>query len=354
MAIKRFIKIGFLNMKKYVVCGFAALLSACSANTLFPQTEQIVTVPSAEKVVLSAKTGTLVGQKVISYKDDLNKIRAALASHAEEFIKIGQNVESNTAKYNDILASLQTKLSLGTTPSNPEAVALYNNAQNTLTDADVYMQSLNQMQADLSALGTQTVSLDSNIKASYALPGALDQDHTNLRTLENGTEQTAIAVKNLLDKVSADASSYKHSIEASRQQLYFINNAVVRGSFGVKNAPLNNVAAPVKPVTSASLQAANPAKSALFTVDFTSEDVAYKKGLEKAVSNALQYNPNTHFDIVAKNPLTTSAVSVAQAKKYAAQVFADVISMGVVPENISLIAKTEESVKTPQVLVFAH
>lgn len=342
-------------MKKYLAICSVMLLGACASDTLFPNTNQIVSTPASQKIEIATRTGTLVGQKVGGFKNELNHIRGELNSNSIRLEKIRGNIILNTSKYHDIIASLESNLQLGTTPSNPKMVALLNNAQNTLQDADIYGEELNNMAAEISSLGTKSAALAGNIRAAYAIPGAVDEDHANLRVLENGVEQTAVAAKNLLNEVAADAIRQQQALQSSRAQLIQLNNAVARGSFGVDNAPIAAAmsASPRQTVHAKRLMPAAPSAKPLFTINFSTDDVQYQAELETAINNTLKLKPNARFEVVAFKPVNNKKVSTADSKKYAAEVFADMISMGVSPEDIILSAKANNQTKVPQVLVFA-
>ena len=340
-------------MKKYIAFSFALLLCACSTDALFPKTgENIVTTPASEKVTLSSKTGTLVGQRVSSYKDELNTIRSKMNKLSEEFVSLKQSSQKTSQKYHEIVAEMETKLSLGTTPSNPKMVALYNNAQNALQDADINAQNLNNLVAEVSALGSSSGVLAQNIKSTYAVPGALDEDHENLRVLENGTEQTAVALKNLLSEINNDVLSQKTSTENARAQLLRLNDAVARGNFnfaGASAAPALNTSRSSAPKTTTSFSA--KPETPLIKISFADENVNYRPNLEAAVANALEYNPNATFLVKGLNP-KGKKLSSDDSKKYAAQVFADLISLGVSPEKINLSAAQDNLLTIPEVLVY--
>ena len=340
-------------MKKYIAFSFALILCACSTDALFPSTEKnIVTTPASEKVTLSSKTGTAVGQRVSAYKNELNAIRSKMNKLSEEFVQLKQSSQKTSQKYHEIVAEMETKLSLGTTPSNPKMVALYNNAQNALQDADINAQNLNNLVAEVSALGSSSGVLDQNIKSTYAVPGALDEDHENLRVLENGTEQTAVALKNLLFEINNDVLSQKTSTENARAQLLRLNDAVARGNFnfaGASVAPALNT--PRANVSKTAAPVLGKPETPLIKIDFSNENVNYRPNLEAAVANALDYNPNASFLVKGLNPKGKKLSSDA-SKKYAAQVFADLIALGVSPEKINLSAAQDNLLTKPEVLVY--
>lgn len=364
-------------MKKTLIVGAALLISACASETLFPSNNQIVSTPASEKMQLDANTGTVVGRKVAEFKNELNQIRAQLNKESETLVKLRADVTANITKYNEIMAAMETKLQLGTTPANPKMVALYNNAQNVLQENETAVEGLNTLSADTAALGTQLAALISSVRETYTVPGALDEDHANLRVLENGAEQTAVAVKNMMAEAMVDSAQQKSAVQNARARLLGMSNAIAHGSFRPDNAlilvqpqaiqpqprpqtmkqPLPKINAPVK----ASVKSKAPQKvvapvkavknTPLFKIEFNAEDVRYKNDLESAINKALAANAQAKFKVEAVNPLETAAT--ADSKKYAAEVFAEMINLGVAPEDITIVSRAGSDVKTPLVNVYA-
>ena len=363
-------------MKKTLIVGAALLISACASETLFPSNNQIVSTPASEKMQIDANTGTVVGRKVAEFRNELNQIRSQLNKDSETLVKLRADVTANITKYNEIMAAMETKLQLGTTPANPKMVALYNNAQNVLQENETSVEGLNALSADTAALGTQLAALISSVRETYAVPGALDEDHANLRVLENGAEQTAVAVKNMMAEVMIDSAQQKSATQNARTRLLGMNGAIAHGSFGLDNAvilvqpqaiqpqprpqtvkqPLPKINAPVKASvkSKAPLKAAAPVKTVknapLFKVEFNAENINYKKDLESAINKALAANAQAKFKVEAVNPLKTAAT--ADSKKYAAEVFAEMINLGIAPEDITIISRAGSDVKTPFVNVY--
>ena len=364
-------------MKKTLIVGAALLISACASETLFPSNNQIVSTPASEKMQLDANTGTVVGRKVAEFKNELNQIRSLLNKESETLVKLRADVTANITKYNEIMAAMETKLQLGTTPANPKMVALYNNAQNVLQENETAVEGLNTLSADTAALGTQLAALISSLRETYTVPGALDEDHANLRVLENGAEQTAVAVKNMMAEVMIDSAQQKSAVQNARARLLGMNNAIAHGSFRTDNAlilvqpqaiqpqprpqtmkqPLPKINAPVKASvkSKAPQKVAAPVKAVkhapLFKIEFNAEDVRYKNDLESAINKALAANAQAKFKVEAVNPLETAAT--ADSKKYAAEVFAEMINLGVAPEDITIVSRAASDVKTPLVNVYA-
>lgn len=353
-------------MRKYLTICAVVLLSACASDTLFPQTDtdKIVSTPASEKVRISGNTGTAVGRQAADFKNELNQIRAGLAGNELRLAEIRRSITENTAKYHDMTASMQTKLQLGTTPSNPQMVGLLNNAGNLLEETGAAAAELNNLAAETAALGTKTASLAANIKATYAVPGAVDEDHANLRVLENAAEQTAVAAKNQLQEISEDARYQKQAVHNERMRLFRLNDAVARGSFGVDNPASPDMAfmSPQLPAYAPSAPAARQVKARkalsaknqpIYRVRFDSDDIRYQAEMDSAVKKALQANPRAKFEIVGVNPRVHKKTA-EDSKRYAAEVFANIINMGVGPEDIILRARTDNSLKVPEVLVYVR
>ncbi|MEV9459961.1 hypothetical protein, partial [Klebsiella quasipneumoniae] len=89
--------------------------------------------------------------------------------------------------------------------------------------------SLDQLAQDINSLNTlanQTAQdsatasfiLDS-ARATYVLPGAIDEDHRQLRVLEDETNRTVVNIDRLLTELSADVARQTDYIGSERANL---------------------------------------------------------------------------------------------------------------------------------------
>ena len=77
-------------------------------------------------------TGTFVGQKVVSFRNELSQLQVAIRQHNAELQKIRASVIANAQQYHKTVGTIEAKLQVGTTPGNPNMFALLQNAQNNI------------------------------------------------------------------------------------------------------------------------------------------------------------------------------------------------------------------------------
>ena len=333
-----------------------------------------------------AKTGTFVGQKVVEFRNDLNQLQKSIRANNEELQKIRASITANALQYHKTTSVIETKLQIGTTPGNPHMFALLQAAHNNVQLMSANTSALDQLSAKVTSDAAMTTHLLDSIRASYAISGAVDEDHRQLRVLENEASQTSILVNSLLSELDSDASLQRQYVENANHYLSSLDPAIKQGNYGgtlfapVRRGNYHQVSVD-QPAQRPAVQqprqyqpqssqyttpGGNPApKPAMdsgrpivavtgkpsFAVKFAHENVDYIDGLKNAVSSALATKPNASFDVVA---LTPSNGNQEATQKYAGKVFADITGMGVSPDKISLSGRTTSSVTVPEVQVFVR
>ena len=179
----------------------------------------------------------------------------------------------------------------------------------------------------------------------------MDEDHRQLRILENEANQTSITINSLLAEINNDVLRQKQYIETANNYIMDLNQAIKVGSYGVNNAPLiSSQVSAVHPAYAGN----NPAASGkpLFVAKFNKSKVNYKQGLKQAVSSAVSRKPGVMFEVVAVSPVNGSRLAAGNARNNAAAVFQDIVEMGIGADKISLSSKTSDSATSSEVHVY--
>lgn len=299
-----------------------------------------------------SQTGTFVGQKVISFRNELTQLQSSIKKHNEELQKVRASVINNAMQYHKTIGTIEAKLQVGTTPGNPNMYALLQSAQNNVQTMNVNTDTLNQLSARVASDAAMTTYLLDSIRAAYGVSGAIDEDHRQLRILENETNQTSILINSLLSEVNADISRQQQYIEGARSYIVDLNSSIKVGSYGVGNTPLvsSTVTPTANPILigNASVSSSKP----LFVAKFNKANVNYQDGLRQAVSNAVSKKPNVRFDVVAVTPSSAAQLSKSNAQKSAGEIFKEIISMGVSADKVSLSSKTSNDATSPEVRIY--
>lgn len=298
-----------------------------------------------------SNTGTFVGQKVLTFRSELSQLQDSIKANNDELQKIRSSVVNNALQYHKTIGTIEAKLQVGTTPGNPHVFKMLAQAQNNIQTMSTNSSALNQLSAKVAADTANTDYLVESIRSAYSISGAVDEDHRQLRVLENEAGQTSILMHSLLNEVNGDISRQQQYVDTANANIAKLSDAIRVGSFGVGNVPLgsSNLLNSANKIQSVNTTAANTAGKPLFAVKFNSNDVKYKDGLKQAVANAVTKKPNVIFNIVAINSLQGN-----NANDYASKIFQDIINMGVSADRINISARTDAKSSVPSVMVYVH
>lgn len=307
-------------------------------------------------------TGTLVGQKVIAYRNELTKLQDSIEKNNAELQKVRSSVIDNAIDYHNTTAAMEAKLQVGTTPGNPIMYQMLQKTQSNVVIMDENANTLNkiynQAVSDMSVVN----NLQDSIRATYSVSGALDEDHAQLRTLENETSQTAILINSLLSEVGSDYNRQIEYTNTARQDLSKLDRIIKVGNYGINNPPLPTarvekgyLPAPkqhrphnIKPRSVENGVQGKP----LFVAKFNRENVNYKDSLNRTIKAAQSKNGGFRYEVVAVTPINASANVRSLAQDQAAHFFEEITKAGVSPEKIDLLSKTSETATGAEVQVF--
>ena len=295
-----------------------------------------------------SNTGTFVGQKVVMFRSELAQLQNAIRNNNAQLQQIRASVVNNALQYHKVVGMIEAKLQVGTTPGNPTMFGMLEGAQNNIQVMNANTNALNQLAARVSADAANTDYLVDAVRSSYSISGAVDEDHRQLRILENEANQTSILMNSLLNEINNDIVRQKQYTSTANDNIAALSAAIKVGSYGVNNVPLST-GKTVSPHFGTQTQVVGSG-SPLFVAKLNKAGTRYKAGLKQAVDSARAKKPSVIFDIVAVSP---AAGSSAAAKSNATQVFQDLIDMGVSADKITLSAKTGD-VASSEVRVFVR
>jgi len=209
---------------------------------------------------------------------------------------------------------------------------------------------LTQLAARVASDTAMTSYLLDSIKSAYGVSGAVDEDHRQLRILENETNQTAILMNSLLNEVNTDVMRQQQYVQTARNYIIDLNSAIKVGSYGVNNVPL--VGTPAPRGSNFKMNAGEMSSKPLFVAKFNKENVQYKEALKRAVNSARNKKPNVMFEVVAVSPANGKQLSSGSAKNNATKIFQDMVNMGVSADNIALAARTSAEANSSEVHIY--
>lgn len=303
------------------------------------------------EIAAGSNTGTFVGQKVVTFRNELAQLQASIRANNELLQQIRGSVINNALQYHKVIGMIEAKLQVGTTPGNPQMFGMLRGAQNNIQIMNANTIALNQLSTRVTSDAANSTFLLDSIRAAYGISGAVDEDHRQLRILDNEASQTSIVINSLLSEVNSDISRQQQYIGSARSYIIDLDSAIKAGSYGVDNVPMtlaSNNSGRNAAITSSNLPSGKP----LFVAKFNKSKVNYKDGLKQAVSSAKAKKPSVMFEVVAVSPSQGNQLSSASAKNNATQIFQEMIDMGVGAEKINLSARTSGDVTSSEVQIF--
>ncbi|WP_242465244.1 hypothetical protein [Rhodospirillum rubrum] len=294
-------------------------------------------------------TGTFVGQKVQAFRTELTALQETIRSQNAQLQALRNKTIQDSNAYHENVGSMRARLQVGTTPGNPILMNRWETAQgqlNTINQDVVLMDQLAQM---ISVNQSTTAYLLDSERAAFSVPGAVDEDHRQLRIVEDETQQTVVLVDRLLNELASDIRRQTAYVANEKGNLGSLAGAVKNGQLFGTTGP-DGYSAPgsygagagggmsYAPMTSTgtamvSRSAGLPSGAPLVVIRFDSPNVAYEGPLSNAVQAALARKPDASFDVVA-----VSGGSASGAARGAERVVRSLTQMGVPSSRVNLSA----------------
>lgn len=302
---------------------------------------------SANPPAKSAFGPTAVGQKAAQFRSDFEKLKTNTQTRSAQLDTIREQTVRNVNAYHTLVGGIRSRLQMGSTPGNPELLAQWAQAQTQLTQIDADIATLNTLSAQVSGdAGTSSYLLE-NIRAAYGLSGALEEDHRQLRLLEDEVNQNAIVLDRALQNLNGEINRQQQYVTTERTSLVQLAADV---NTGQSFAASPRRAAPPRAAPNVSAQSFAD-KKPLVVIRFDKADVAYEPALYQALSRALERRPDAVFDLVAVSP---DGGNPAAARSNADAVFQSMTNMGLPAERVAMAAMGSNKATTPEVHIYVH
>lgn len=303
-----------------------------------------------------APTGTMVGQRVMQLRGELQSLDLRISQHNSRLQELRAITASNAQRYHGTVAAVTARLQLGTTPGNPIVINQWNAAQ-----AD-----LDRLSSDISALNglSNAVAEDAGMgefmletaRATYGLAGAIDEDHRQLGILEDETNRSLVLIQRLLGELSQDISRQTAYVGNERARLTTLANAIKKGVMFGETLASGTSLAPVGRPAAMSGGGVATAGRPLVVIRFDSANVEYEQPLYSALTRALESRPDARFDVVSVVPAGGNASSMrrsqTQSRRNAEAVMASIADMGLPASRLSISSTTSGEVSTNEVRVY--
>jgi hypothetical protein len=302
-----------------------------------------------------APTGTAVGQQIQQVRTSLiglqNRIRAS-GERLAQLRAVGANAAAN---YSAAKSTITSRLQLGTTRGNPELVAQWNSAQDSLDQVSSNINALNSLGTDVSADAAQANFTLNTIRGMYNVSGAVDEDHRQLSVLEDETSQSIVVLDRLLTTVTRDIQRATNYVANERASLTMLANAIKNGEM-YGEALMPSITAPQPAAAPRSVVSSAGSGTPLVVIKFDRPNVEYQQILYTALAQALERRPEAGFQVVAVAPSASSAATMqtaqAQTQRNAQAVLRSMTDMGVPASRLALMSTTDPGVSSSEVRVY--
>ncbi len=301
------------------------------------------------------ETGTAVGERVARLRGDLARLQASTALHNQGLAQFQVESIENAQRYNMLIANIQARLQVGTTPGNPILVRQWNEAQGVLDKVGSDIGRLNSLSSGVADDGALAAFILESTRATFGLTGAVDEDHRQLALLEDDVNRTVVQIDRLLNELNDDVARQSNYMSRERSNLTVLSLAVKNGEiFGSSLA--NRAFATAAPAASQVSSAARTRP--LVVIRFDRPNVEYEQPLFTALSEALQRRPEATFELVGVTPERGTPAQVAlnasAARKNTQSVLRALTSMGLPRNRVDLSATTSGEAQTSEVHVYVR
>jgi hypothetical protein len=315
-----------------------------------------VTVPPLDNSQPDQPTGTAVGQKVTELKSDLARLQDTLKAQTGRQQALHSDIEANAAAYQAITGAIAGKLQVGTTPGNPGIVQAWQQAQQNLNSVETDIGQMNALSNEVAGNAAYVAFLQDSVRAAFGVSGAVDEDHRQLRRLQDQVAQTNVDVDRLLSLISSDVARQNEYLATERSNLTALAGGVSKGDFYGTTLASNTVPAPAQPTLPPGAGAATGRP--LVTIRFDRPNVNYEQALYQAARKALEIRPNAAFDVVGVAPSGGTPAQVALngdiARTNADRVVRSLLSMGLPADRVSSSQSTDAGIPANEVRIFVR
>ncbi len=304
-------------------------------------------------------TGTAIGRRVERLRSDLIEMQQSVRVDNTDLQVLRARSISNANQYQQLVAGIQAKLQVGTTPGNPNLVRAWNGAQATLDEISNTIGQMNNLANKVANDSSLASFILESVQATFGLTGAVDADHAQLTILEDDTNRTVVLIDRLLNELNEDVSRQTNYVGRERANLTVL-------SLAVKNGELFGTSLANRAFSSAGGVASQPSprvgnlanRRPLVVIRFDRDDVPYEEPLFTAVSEALNRRPTAVFDLVSVVPQRGTPAQVAlstnSSRRNAERVLRNLTAMGLPSERISLSATTSTQATASEVHVYVR
>ncbi len=212
-----------MKIKNLIALLSVIVLGACSSsNTLLGDEGKAQTAQPKQS---SGFDGNFVKNKISNFKSEQEQMKQMIDSRKVALQQMRNDTNNAVSDYRTTLAQINSKLQLGTTPGNPELMDQWKDARAKLEKVNDIAFDIKRLVADVESDQSMVDYMVGSIQASYKIRGATEDDHKQLKALEEQAKQIGSSISVFARQLNQ---------ESERQQAY-----VDREKFNLNDVALN-------------------------------------------------------------------------------------------------------------------
>lgn len=377
--------------------GDNALDSLSSAPTA-PNPSLAMASASASNDSLSAfgpSSGTVVGNRALELRDSILRLRSSVNLNSNEFAVLRTSGAAGAVQYHSTVAAITARLQNGTTRGNPILLRQWEEANTSLDEVTTSLTRLNTLQTAVDSDASMASYLLQSVQAAFQLSGAVDEDHDQLKLLQDEVSRLVVQLDYLRNQTTGDIERQTQYLTTERGNLQTLAFAISRGELlgnSVAGHPVIVNTSPVASMpTSYSAPQGNPGVVSgpapmspreymqessitpvaggngavapsvgrlLVLIRYNQPHVDYEEQLSKAIGTAMEHRPNATFSVVAVAPSSGDSTDLAKAQQEAHRnaeaVKRSLMQLGLSPSRISMANAQIQTAQTPEVHVYVR
>ena len=374
-----------MKINKLLTLLSLVILGACSStsDTLFGDDKK----PEAKQT--ASFDGTFMKNKIANFKSEQEQLKALVDSRKTTLQEMRNETNTAVSDYRNAVSQINSKLQLGTTPGNPELMDEWKDARAKLEKVNNIAFDIKRLVADVESDQSMVDYMVGSIQASYKIRGATEDDHKQLKTIEEEAKQIGSNISIFARQLNQEAERQQAYVDAEKHNLndvalnikngrlygsssstdFFANGGSMFSSDESYEAFINETAqdygmqqrapqsrrpaaprnrfqddeAALRPARASStpVDIAPIAKSSrpIITVKFDKSSVDYAEPLYQSLSRVLERNPSATFEVSGVAPQGKSNGTI---KKNVKDVMTTLTEMGLPASRVALTMRTDD------------
>jgi len=219
-----------LRVQRFALLLATVVLSGCAESKVFaPAGSQAPATSNPPITQIGTQT---VRQRIQQLRSDQAALNNGIAAQQAQLNATRSQLAGDTQAYSGLVSGIRSRLQGGTTPGNPNLVNQWNAAQARLDAVTLGVGSLNSLASQVTTQASVTGYLLENVRATFMVGGAVDQDHRDLRTIEAETKRSMQQIDRLITDLNAEISRENAFLARERTNLAALSFAVNLGRLG--------------------------------------------------------------------------------------------------------------------------